>query len=89
MKITVTFLGRAGDIVGDANRIIVLELPEGATLRDLFLAIRDKVSRRLGEGILEGRLIFSIWVDGMETADFGQKLREGSRVTITTPEMGG
>lgn len=89
MRVTVTFLGRAGDIVGDSKRIVVLELPEGATLRDLFMTIRDKVNRRLGEGILEGRLIFSVWVDGVETADLSQKLQDGSRITITTPEMGG
>ncbi len=89
MRVTVVFLARAGDIVDPSKRVITLELPEGATLKDLFLEISKSVSRRLGEGVLSGRLIFKIWVDGVETADFMMKLKDGSRITISTPEMGG
>ena len=86
---TVVFLARAGDIVGPDNRIVSLNLPEEATLGDLFRVIKENVSRRLGEGVLSGRLIFRIWVDGVETFNLSHKLRDGSRVIVTTPEMGG
>ena len=89
MKVTVVFLARAGDIVDPSNRVVELELPEGSILRDLFREISKTVSRRLGDGVLSGRLVFKIWVDGVETANFLMRLRDGSRVTISTPEMGG
>ena len=89
MKVTVVFLARAGDIVDPSKRVVELELPEGSTLRDLFHEISRSVSRRLGDGVLSGHLIFKIWVDGVETANFMMMLRDGSRVMISTPEMGG
>ena len=84
---TVVFLHRAGDIAG--RYMARLELPENATLYDLLLAIRDNVSRRLAEGVLNGRLFFNILVDGKPARGFNARLRDGSRVVFLTPEMGG
>lgn len=89
MKVRVMFLARAGDIVGPSKRVVELELPDNATLRDLIQAIKEKVSKRLGEGVLSGRLIFTISVNGVEVADLNYKLSDGDHVVFTTPEMGG
>ncbi len=89
MKIRVMFLARAGDIVGPGKRVVELELPDNATLRDLLVAIKDKVSKRLGEGVLSGRLIFTISVNGVEVADLNHRLNDGDHIVFTTPEMGG
>jgi len=89
LKVRVMFLARAGDIVGPGKRVVELELPDNATLRDLIQAIKEKVSKRLGEGVLSGRLIFTISVNGVEVADLNYKLSDGDHVVFTTPEMGG
>lgn len=89
MRVRVTFLARAGDIVGPGKRVVELELPENATLRDLLTAIKEKVSRRLGDGVLSGRLIFTISVNGVEVADLNHRLSDGDHIVFTTPEMGG
>lgn len=89
MRVRVMFLARAGDIVGPGRRVVELDLPNNATLRDLLIAIRDKVSKRLGDGVLSGRLIFTISVNGVEVADLGHELSDGDHVVFTTPEMGG
>ncbi len=89
IRVKVVFLHRAGDLVGDRNRVKVLELKDNATLRDLIIAIRDKISKRAGEGILSGRLWFNIIVDGKAVASFNMKLRNGSRVVFLTPAIGG
>jgi len=49
IRVTVLFLHRAGELVGDKHRIIKLELPDNATLKDLVITIRDKIDRRVGE----------------------------------------
>jgi molybdopterin converting factor small subunit len=83
------FLARAGDIVGPNKRVVEIELPEGATLKDLIDSIREKVSKRIGEGILNGRLIFTVIVNGVEVIDLNYELRDGDHVIFTAPEMGG
>ncbi len=87
MRVTVVFLHRAGDIAG--RYMARLDLPENATLRDLLYAIREKVSRRLADGVLNGRLFFNILVDGVPARGLDTRLSDGSRVVFLTPEMGG
>lgn len=89
MKVTITFLGRASDLISGNTRVLVVELPEGSTLRDLFEMIKAKINRRIGEGILEGRLFLYISVNDVGVNTLNYVLRDGDRVTITTPEMGG
>ncbi len=89
MKVTLVLLARAGDLVGGKRKVHVIDLREGATLHDLVLFIRDSISRRLGEGILSGRLIFAIYVNGTQVLSLNTRLRDGDRVVVTTSEMGG
>ncbi len=89
MKVTLVLLARAGDLVGKNRRVHVIDLPEEATLYDLVLFIKESISRRLGEGILSGRLIFAIYVNGTQVLSLDTRLRDGDRVVVTTPEMGG
>lgn len=51
--------------------------------------IKTKINRRIGEGILEGRLFLYISVNDVGVNTLNYVLRDGDRVTITTPEMGG
>jgi molybdopterin converting factor small subunit len=87
--VRVTFLARAGDLVGEDKRVVTLELKDSGTLEDLVKAIGENVSRRLAEGILNKRLIFLILVNDVPVHDFKYKLRDGDSVVFTTPEMGG
>jgi len=89
IKVTVLFLHRAGELVGDKHRITKLVLPGNATLKDLVITIRDKINRRIGEGILSGRLWFNIIVDGVSVSHLNYLLKDGSRVVFLAPEMGG
>jgi len=89
MKVTLVLLARAGDLAGKNRRVYVIDLPEEATLRDLVLFIKENISRRLGEGILSGRLILAIYVNGTQVLSLDTRLRDGDRVVVTTPEMGG
>ena len=89
ISVTVLFLHRAGDLVGDRYRITKIELPDNATLKDLVIIIRDKINKRIGEGILAGRLWFNIIVDGVSVSHLNYPLKNGSRVVFLTPEMGG
>ncbi|MEM0085837.1 MAG: MoaD/ThiS family protein [Zestosphaera sp.] len=88
MRVRVTFLGRASDLV-EGRRVYEVELSEGSTLADLLKIIRDKISRRVGEGILEGRLFLYISVNGVGVLNLNHVLRDGDSVTFLTPEMGG
>jgi len=89
IKVTVLFLHRAGELVGDKYRITKLELPDNAALKDLVITIRDKINRRVGEGILSGRLWFNIIVDDVSVSYLNYPLKNGSRIVFLTPEMGG
>lgn len=89
MKVTLVLLARAGDLAGKNRRVHIVDLPEEATLRDLVLFIKESISRRLGEGILRGRLIFAIYVNGTQVLSLDTRLKDGDRVVVTTPEMGG
>ncbi len=87
IKVTAVFLARAGEVVG--KHIVELQLPKDARLKDLIKAIGEKVSRRFADGVLSGKLIFLTIVDGNPVYDLNTKLKNGSRVVFTTPEMGG
>ncbi|MEO3993312.1 MAG: MoaD/ThiS family protein [Desulfurococcaceae archaeon TW002] len=88
MRVYVTFLGRASDLV-EGRKVYEVELSEGSTLADLLRVIRDKISRRVGEGILEGRLFLYISVNGVGVLSLNHVLKDGDSVTFLTPEMGG
>ncbi len=89
MKVTITFLGRASDLVDKGSRVLVIEVPEGSTLKELFEIVKERISKRIGEGILEGRLFFYISVNDVGVNTLNYVLKDGDRITITTPEMGG
>lgn len=88
MKITVTFLGRASELI-EGKKIVEIELNEGATLTDLLKVVRDRVSRRVGDGVLESRLLLYISVNGVGVSNLNHVLRDGDSVVFLTPEMGG
>lgn len=88
MKVYVTFLGRASDLV-EGGKVYEVELSDGSTLADLLKVIKDKISRRVGEGILEGRLFLYISVNGVGVFSLNHVLKDGDNVTFITPEMGG
>lgn len=88
MRVRVTFLGRSSDLV-EGKRVYEVELSEGSTLADLLKIIRDRISRRVGEGILEGRLFLYISVNGVGVLNLNYVLKDGDSVTFLTPEMGG
>ena len=89
IKVTLTLLGRAGDLAGRSRKVYVINLPDEATLRDLLLVVRERISRRLGEGILCKRLVLAIYVNNTQVSSLNTSLKDGDRVIITTPEMGG
>ncbi len=87
IRVKTVFLARAGDIVG--KHVHEFTLPEGSTLKDLIKEIGEKLSKRFYEGVVNGRLIFSIFVNGKPVDELNYKLSDGDRVVFTTPEMGG
>ncbi len=88
MKVYVTFLGRASDLV-EGRKVYEVDLDEGSTLSDLLKVIKDKISRRVGEGVLEGRLFLYISVNGVGVFSLNHVLKDGDSVAFLTPEMGG
>ncbi|MCS7128075.1 MAG: hypothetical protein N3E36_02710 [Sulfolobales archaeon] len=89
MKVTVVFLHRSGEIVGENKRVLSIDLDNEATLKDLVIYIRDNVNKRLGEGLLSSRIVLSILVNGVPVIDWNYKLADNSRIVFLTPEMGG
>ncbi len=87
MRVKVVFLGRASDIAG--RNLVELELEEGAKLRDLIKAIGEKVSPVLAERYFSGHYIFVVHINGVPIDTPDAELRDGDRVTLITPEMGG
>ncbi len=87
MRVTIVFLARAGQITG--KYLVKLELPEEATIEDLLGEIGKKISKRLYRGIKEGRLVFTIIINGKPVDEPWYRLKDGDRVVFTTPEMGG
>ncbi len=89
MKIKVRFLQRAGELVPNDKKVITVELHENSTLKNLLEYIRDKISRRLGEGIIEKRLILTILVNSRVVGNLNYELEGGDSVVFLSPEMGG
>ncbi len=87
MQVTIVFLARAGQVVG--KYLAKLELPEKATIEDLLEEIGKKISKRFYRGVKEGRLVFTIIVNGRPVGEPRYRLKDGDRVVFTTPEMGG
>lgn len=87
MKVTVVLLGRAGELAGRA--LVDIELPEGSTLYDLMKKLGEEINPSLFKRFLEGHFIFVVHVNNIPTIDATTKLKEGDRVTLLTPEMGG
>ncbi len=89
IKVKVKFLQRAGDLVPPDKRVVFIELRDNASIEELLNTIKNSISRRLGEGVLSGRLIITILVNGTPVKGFKHRLRNGDSVTFLTPEMGG
>jgi len=89
LKIKVRFLQRAGELVPNDKKVITVELHENSTLKNLLEYIRDKISRRLGEGIIEKRLILTILVNSRVVGNLNYELEGGDSVVFLSPEMGG
>lgn len=87
MKINVIILGRASDIVG--RNYIELELPSGARLRDLILKLGEKTNPSLAERYFKGHYIFVVYINGNAVDNPDYEIKEGDRVVLITPEMGG
>jgi len=87
MKVYVVLLGRAGDLAGTTS--LTLELPENSKIADLIRAIGEKINPVLAKRYFEGHYIFIIHVNGVAIDNPNYVLRDGDRVVLITPEMGG
>ncbi|MCD6085104.1 MAG: MoaD/ThiS family protein [Desulfurococcales archaeon] len=89
IKIYVRFPQRAGDLVPEGKKATVVELPENSTIKDLLEHIRDYISRRIGEGLIEKRLILTVLVNGEAIINLDHVLKDGDTVTYMSPGMPG
>jgi molybdopterin synthase sulfur carrier subunit len=87
MRVHVVFLGRASDIAG--INLLELDIEEGATLRDLIKIIGERVNPVLAERYFKGHYIFVTYINGVPVENPNTKLKDGDRVVLITPEMGG
>jgi len=87
MRVYVVLLGRAGDLAGVTH--LVLDLPENSKLADLIRALGERVSPVLAKRYFEGHYIYVVHVNGVAVDDPNYTLRDGDRVVLVTPEMGG
>ncbi|MGC8982223.1 MAG: MoaD/ThiS family protein [Desulfurococcaceae archaeon] len=87
MKITVVLLGRASELAG--TNIVELELPEGSKVRDLMKALGERVNPVLAERYFKGHYVFVVYVNGVAIDNPDTVLKDGDRVALITPEMGG
>jgi len=87
LKITVVLLGRASELAG-AN-IVELELPEGSKVRDLMKTLGERVNPVLAERYFKGHYVFVVYVNGVAIDNPDTVLKDGDRVALITPEMGG
>jgi molybdopterin converting factor small subunit len=81
MKIRVQFYAQLRDLVG--IRELQLELPDGATVRDLLeqVYLQRPALRRHDKSILIGA--------GLEFVDRNYKLKPGEEISIMPPVQGG
>lgn len=87
MKVGVVILGRASEIAG--TNYIELDLPKGARLRDLIRKIGEKTNPILADRYFKGHYIFVVYINGLPVDDPDFEIKEGDRITLITPEMGG
>lgn len=87
MKITVIFLGRASEISG--RSLLTVELPDNATLYDLLKKLGETVNSRIFTKFLDGQYVFVTYVNDVPTISLNTPLKDGDRVSLITPEMGG
>jgi len=87
LKIAVVILGRASDYTG-VNRLDI-ELPEGSRLVDLIKAVSERTNPVLYERYINGHYIFVTLVNDKPVLSPDTVLKDGDRVTLVTPEMGG
>ncbi len=86
--VTVVFLARAGEVVG--KHIAKLSIgKEDPTLKDVIEEIGRNISSRFYRGIVSGRLVFAIFVNGKPVDEWNYRVRDGDRIVFTAPEMGG
>lgn len=87
VKIGVIILGRASEIAG--TNYVELDLPMGARLRDLIKALGEKTNPTLSDRYFKGHYIFVVYINGIPVDDPDIEIKEGDRITLITPEMGG
>lgn len=80
-------LGRASEIAG--TNYVEVELPPGARLRDLIKALGEKTNPVLSDRYFKGHYIFVVYLNGIPVDNPDLEIKEGDRVTLITPEMGG
>lgn len=66
-----------------------LELPDGATLKDLFLTLG--IDRQMKDDLFSGSVqrAFQVMIDGQVINDFAYKLQTGQQVILFPPMSGG
>ncbi len=66
-----------------------LELPAGATLKDLFLHLG--IDRHLKDDLFSGAVqrVFQVMIDGQVINEFDYPLQEGQQVILFPPMSGG
>lgn len=92
MKVSVrvfSFLRESLSISTNERGEAELELPTGATLKDLFLHLG--LDRQIKADLFEGSVgrAFQVMIDGQVINDFTYKLQEGQQVILFPPMSGG
>ncbi|WP_048078728.1 MoaD/ThiS family protein [Desulfurococcus mucosus] len=87
MRVTLVVLGRASDYAG--VNMAELELPENSTLKDAIRALSERTNPVLYERYINGHYIFVTLVNGKPVLSPETPLKDGDRITLVTPEMGG
>ena len=64
------------------RRVKLFEVAENSTIKDLLEHIRDYISRRIGEGLMEKRLILTVLVNGEAIVNLDHVLKDGDTVTF-------
>ena len=84
MKITVSYTAQARDAAGTASEPV--ELPDGATVKDLVAAVAGKHGESLGKIIDHPSIIIVV---GDEQAPTDRVLHDGDSITVLSPISGG
>jgi len=71
------------------RRVKLFEVAENSTIKDLLEHIRDYISRRIGEGLMEKRLILTVLVNGEAIINLDHVLKDGDTVTYMSSGMPG